>query len=138
MALLILLSSTGFSIDVHYCQDQVRGISLFGSAKSCHDKEINPPCHKTKKTCHQNTYSVENTSKDNCCHNKRVLIEKSDVDATSLQLATIENIKIQFVAAFIAVYVFNYNVDFAVQSFVQYKPPLPDKDVQVLYQSFLI
>ena len=139
MALLMMLSSTGFSMDIHYCQDQMKGISLFGKAKSCHDKEATPPCHKIKKSCHhQENDDVNKAEKDNCCHNETVIIEKSDLDATATQIATIQDIQLDFVAAFVAVYILNYNVQADFQPYAQYKPPLPDRDVQVLYQTFLI
>jgi len=138
MALLMLLSSTGFSMDVHYCQDQVKGISLFGTAKSCHDKQETPPCHQTKKTCHHKEDGISKTDNDNCCHNETVIIEKSDLDATNTQIATFQDIQLEFVAAFITVYILNYDVQTDYHRYAQYKPPLPDRDVQVLYQTFLI
>lgn len=138
MALLMLLSSTGFSMDLHYCQDQLKGISLIGKAKSCHDKQATPPCHKTKKTCHHSNDKLSQTEKDNCCHNETVVIEKTDLDATATQIATVQDIQLEFVAAFVAVYVLNIYAQADFQPYAQYKPPLPDRDIQVLYQTFLI
>ena len=138
MALLLLLSSTGFSMDVHYCQDQIKSVSLFGTAKSCHDKQGTPPCHKAKKACHPKEDDISNTDKDNCCHNETVIIEKSEWDATATPLSTLQDIQLEFITAFACVYVFNYPIQADYPSFTQYKPPLPDRDVQVLYQSFLI
>ena len=138
MALLMMLSSTGFSMDIHYCQDQLKSVSLLGKAKSCHAKQETPPCHKMKKSCHHKEDNVSKADKDNCCHNETVVIEKSDLDATPTQLSTVQDIQLDFVAAFVAVYVFNYSVQADFQPYAQYKPPLPDRDVQVLYQTFLI
>jgi hypothetical protein len=138
MALLMMLSSTGFSMDIHYCQDQLKSVSLLGKAKSCHEKQETPPCHKMKKSCHHKEDNVSKADKDNCCHNETVVIEKSDLDATPTQLSTVQDIQLDFVAAFVAVYVFNYSVQADFQPYAQYKPPLPDRDVQVLYQTFLI
>ena len=138
MALLMMLSSTGFSMDVHYCQDQLKSVSLFGKAKSCHEKQSTPACHQTKKSCHQEEDGISEADKDNCCHNEAVVIEKSDLDGTATQIATLQDIHLDFVAALIVVYVFNYDVQVDYQSYVQYKPPLPDRDVQILYQTFLI
>ncbi len=138
MALLMLLSSTGFSMDVHYCQDQIKSISLFGKAKSCHEKQVTPPCHQAKKICHHKEDGLNEGDKDNCCHNEAVVIEKSDLDATTTQVATVQDLQLEFVATFIAVYVFNYSVQTDYQPYKQYKPPLPGRDIQVLYQTFLI
>ena len=145
MALLMLLSSTGYAMDIHYCQDQLENISLFGKSESCHEKQKTPTCHQTKtsltdgqESCHNKEDDVSKTAEDNCCHNESFLIEKPDLDATPTQSTTVQNIQLDVVAAFIAVYVFNYGIEADYQPFAQYKPPLPDRDVQVLYQTFLI
>ena len=145
MALLMLIASTGFSMDIHYCQDQIRGISFFGKAKSCHEKQKTPPCHKTKtrltdgqEFCHHKEDGVSKAEKDNCCHNETIVIEKSDLDATLTYLTTVHDIQLDFVAAFISVYVFNNSVLAVYQPYALYKPPLPDRDIQVLYQTFLL
>ena len=138
MALLILLSSTGFAMDAHYCQDQFKGISFFGNSESCNDQPETSPCRKTKKSCQHQEDGLSQTEKDACCQNESIVLEKSDMDATIPQLATIQDIQLNFVAAFVAVYIFNNHVDADFQPFEPYKPPLPDRDVQVLYQSFLI
>lgn len=138
MACLLLLSTTGFSMNVHYCQDQLKGISLIGKAKSCHETQEASPCHKVKKACHHKSDNLTQAEKDNCCHNESIVIEKSEVDATSPQLGVEQDIQLSFVAAFVAVYVLDYHVASDYQQYQQYKPPLPDRDRQVLYQSFLI
>ncbi len=138
MALLLLLSSTGFSIDVHYCQDQLMGISFMGKAKSCHDHDSTSLCHHAKKTCHDKIDKEDNSEKDKCCHNESIVIKKSETDATSPLLASTEAIHLDFVTAFVAVYFFNYKLDTYFQTFEQYKPPLPDRDFLLLYQFFLI
>ncbi len=137
MALLLLVSSTGFSMDVHYCQDQLKKISFFGKATSCHEKQSTPACHKTKKTCHHKANNLAEADEDNCCHNETIVIEKSDVEAPSPQLAMLQDTKLEFVALVLAAYIFNYNVesDFHPDKF--YKQPVPDRDIQVLYQTFL-
>ena len=138
MALLMLLSSTGLSIDAHYCQDQIQGISFIGKAKSCHDKQETLPCHKSKNSCQHQNDGVDQADDNDCCHNECLVIEKSDVDATSPQLADIQNKQLDFVAAFVSNYVFDYGILADFQYFDQYRPPLPDRDVQVRYQIFLI
>lgn len=138
MALLMLLSSTGFSMDMHFCQDQLKGISLIGKAKSCHDEPSNTSCHKTKKTCHPANDNLSQTEKDNCCRNETVVFDKTGLDATSTQITTLQDVQLDFVAAFVAVYIQSYNVHADFQPYAQYKSPLPDRDIQVLYQTFLI
>ncbi len=132
MALLILISSTGFSMDVHFCQNQVAGISFFGKA-SCCKKEMN------SKSCHSlQAKNQDGIKKDKCCHDETLVIQKTDVDATGPQYITFNDIQLDFVAVPLGVYLNNYIEQLDVESFDQYKPPLPDRDIQVLYQTFLI
>ena len=138
MAFLMFLASTGLSMDMHYCQNQLQGISLIGKAKSCHDRQRHAPCHKKKKTCHHSNGSAAKADADNCCHNETIAIEKLDLDATAKQIATYQDIPLDFLAALAALYLFDYCEQADFQPYVHYKPPLPDRDVQVLYQTFLI
>lgn len=137
MALLMLLSSTGFSMDVHYCQDQLKGVSLIGKAKTCHDKPDSPACHKAKKSCdHKN--GTSKVDEKNCCHNESIVIEKSVDEATNAQIAALTDLNLDFAAAFVAVYIYSFHIESDYQSFEDYKPPLPDRDFQLIYQTFLI
>jgi len=138
MAMLLLLTTTGFSMDVHYCQDQLSGVSLLGDAKSCNSKEAKSTCRKGGQTSNNESDKADCSDKSNCCQNKKLVIDQSDLEATSPQLAITEESQLEFVAAFVAVYVLNYNQKSPVQTSVPYKPPFPDRDVQVFYQSFLI
>lgn len=134
----MFLSSTGFSMNIHYCQDQLQGISFISKDKCCSDKNIKSTCHKTKNNCHHDTAETEKTDLDNCCHNEKLVIDKSDVDAITPQLGNIQDINIEVINTFVATSVFNYRLKADVQTDAQYKPPLSDRDIQVLYQSFLI
>ena len=137
MALLLLLSSTGFSMDMHFCQSHLSGISFLGKAKSCHEMQSSSSCQKKKMDCNHKENATQD-KKDNCCQNNSIVIEKSDVDATITPVATVQDIQSKFVAALLAVYVFNYSVEVDFQSYELYKPPLPDRDILVFYQTFLI
>lgn len=149
MALLMFLTSTGFSMDMHFCQDRLVSISLLGKAESCH-KLKKSACHTTKKSCHSQKschHSKAGTNqkdlfhlsdKDSCCHNETVVVKKSDIEATAPQLAADQDIQLDVVAAFVMAYLFNYDPQTFHKPHTLYKPPLPDRDIQVLYQTFLI
>ena len=134
MALLMLLSSTGFSMDVHYCQGQIKSIGLFTKAASCHKKQGLPQCHTTKKSCHKK----QNNTKDNCCHNQTLSIEKSDLDATPAQGTELTDVSLDFAVAFVAAFVIPVDKTHIQPAFPFYIPPLPDRDILILYQTFRI
>lgn len=49
LSLVLFLSTTGLTIDKHYCGDSLVSVSLFGDAKSCCDKD-GGCCHREKET----------------------------------------------------------------------------------------
>ena len=138
MAMLISLSSTGFSMDVHYCQEEIQGVSLFGKAKSCHDQQDTPPCHQTKKSCHHSQDGNPKVAKKSCCHNETIVVEHNDLDVTPTPLTNNPNLQLEFLAAYVVAFVLNYRAPADHKPYKHYIPPIPDKDVQVLYQTFLI
>ena len=44
VTLLILVSTTGFTINMHYCHSQLVDLALFAPAKSCCDRTGDTPC----------------------------------------------------------------------------------------------
>ena len=138
MAFLLLVSTTGLSIDMHFCQDQLKSISFIGKATSCHEKQSSSTCHNTKNSCQHKSDCENKNDGDDCCHNEDIVIEKTNFDATSQQIAVNHEIQFDFLAAYVSVFVFNYTFDRKTQPFKNYKTPLPDRDIRILYQTFII
>jgi len=44
IACLILVSTTGFTVNLHYCHDQLIDLALFSPAQSCCDAANEDPC----------------------------------------------------------------------------------------------
>ncbi len=137
MALLLLLSSTGFSMDAHYCQGELKNISLFGKAKGCYDGEIVETINETKKSCKNQHGEIKRAD---CCQNESLVIESIDTDTTNPRLANIQESQFELTTAILAVFVLNYWSKSDIQPPLSHKPPIPldVRDIQVLYQTFLI
>jgi len=140
MAMLMLLSSTGFSIDLHYCQGQIKTFSLTGKARSCHEQVAKDHCKNKKKSCHAasvNQDEVEQSQK-NCCSNKTIQIDGND-EVKKISTVEISPTQIQFITAFVQVYLLEYtNLNKVIIPHLNYIPPLLNKDIPVLVQSFLL
>ncbi len=143
----MLLSSTGFSMDMHFCQDQIKGISFMSEAESCHKETAAPACHNTdsKTACHEGKSHCENDdsktsiSKDDCCHNETVSMDNVDADYSIYKIDIQKQaLQIRFVTAFVAVYILHYNEEINRPTYFSYSPPLLHRDRQILFQSFLI
>jgi hypothetical protein len=140
MAMLVLLSSTGFSMDLHFCQGQLKSFSLFGKAETCHAQAAKSHCQKKKKTCHASISNQDEVGKckKNCCSNKTVKIESNN-DIKNIQTLELAPLQAKFLTAFIQVYLLKKSEqNKAIIPHLNYVPPLLNKDIPVLIQSFLL
>lgn len=113
---LTLIATSGISVNKHYCGNHLASISLLGDG-GC--------------TCGV----MEDEA--NCCHTERSFFHvDDDFSVTPVHTLTVQQ------ASMLTILVCNLSVDFntneAFASFKHYKPPIPDKDIPVLIQSFLI
>jgi len=67
IAVFVLISSTGFTINTHYCHDQLIDMALFAPAKSCCDSNAKGLCH-----------AMDGISKKDHCQDKSVVVEPVD------------------------------------------------------------
>lgn len=134
LTVLILISSIGGSVDVHYCQGQIKSIAFFGKAKSCHDNEIKQTCHHSKKSDKSNN----SNKKENCCHNDKHTIEKSNLDAPNPEFSNLDNFQLKFVATYFVSLSERYHNKIVLNNYREYKPPLVESDILVFYQVFRI
>ncbi len=148
MAFMLLLSSTGFSIDLHFCQGNLKSFSLFGTAASCHAKAEKNHCQKTcsklasgSSTCHSAKPKMAKAedSEKNCCSNKSMKVAP-DMDTQKAVSEQLTETNISFLSAFVAVFYADQTLDLAnlIIPHLNYIPPLLDQDIPVLIQSFLL
>ena len=73
----------------------------------------------------------------NCCHSEREFFQLDD----DFSVAPVQTLSI-YSASIISVFVYHLSLDFdesnKLVAYLNYKPPIPDKDIPVLIQSFLI
>ena len=128
LALLVLVSSTSFSVNMHVCGGHVSSVALVQKAAPCL-MEIIPPCHG----------GIHLEKKSNgCCEDKSVVFEGKDfnskVEHISFELQTASWIaELPYIVS-----VSPSNSTQAYSSFTLYKPPLLSQDISVLVHSFQI
>ncbi len=133
LSAVLLVSASGFTADFHYCQGHLKSYSLVGKAEACHNKKVSNAC-----PFHQNLPDEKEDDK-NCCENETKHFQ-SDEDLffqnTSLELGNIDLVYAQ-VPALDQLNHFKLEEDFTSTDFF-YKPPLIERDLPVLMQSFLL
>ncbi len=140
LSMLIFISSTGFSIDLHYCQGKVKSFSFFGKAPSCHQQNKKKHCKKKEKTCHSTFSKQDQIGKcqKDCCSNRTFKIESND-RPKQLQPVEIFPIQVQFLTSFVQVFLLKKrDLHKIIIPYLNYIPPLLNKNIPVLVQSFLL
>lgn len=131
LALLMLVSSVGFSMNTHFCGGEAVETSF---SIGLHNPDCGMP--DMDRECESIPSKEKQIKQKPCCENQHQLLqldENADVQITSIEVHPV------FLVAFIHSFV--QPVLFADQSLIHntyYSPPIPDRDIQVLFQTFLI
>lgn len=126
LAFLVLFSTMSFSIHEHYCGDTLVDTAIFKQAKT---RGIEMSLSKTT--------SEDVILQKNCCKNEHIVIEGQDELKTTVNSLSLD--QQLFVASFVYYYINLFEgLDEKVIPFKNFPLPLVDKDIQVLYQTFLI
>lgn len=129
LALLMFLTSTGFSVDMHHCNGEFKSFSLFGKAKSCHsDAKITCPHHKNM-----------TAEKKDCCTNQTHTF-RADRDLQQAQTVdfTLTGPLQNFVTTYILTFRKSQITSDENPVFARYRPPPLRRNIPVLFQSFLL
>jgi len=144
LTFLMLFSSIGFSMDVHFCGGKIETIGFYGKADECDmmkkaemQKQSHACCPSTKKVKSHCQKKSDSISKEDCCQNETFLLQSTDDGQTSntLDLATTD---LTFVSLFVFNQLFNFDSETEINNFNHYSPPLIPQDVTILHQVFLI
>ena len=128
LALLVLVSSSSFMVNMHFCGGHVQSVSLIEEAAPCPMEVQLPPCHKKMAT-----------KKSGCCEDKHVAFEGKDFNAQVQDFSMFSLQAINWVATLpMIMEVIQFNEALTFSNHTPYKPPIVERDIPVLVQSFLI
>lgn len=124
MAFLVLFSTMSFTVNKHYCGKMLVGQTIFSEVESC---------------CPMMDHSSDENSpeKKKCCTDKKVSVEGQSELKTTFHSFDFQQ-QLVF-TAFVYSYINSFeSLPKQVVHFRDYYPPPLDKDIPVLYQTFLI
>lgn len=136
MAALMFCTSISFAVDLHYCKGDLKSFSLIGKAKTCHEMA------QAKAHCPHHAKMMQKASKmdeeKGCCENKTLHFQfDQDQQIESIDFA-ISTPSLQFLVAYVTVFV-QKNISIRhTPNFLTYKPPTIERNIPVLFQSFLL
>lgn len=131
LAFSIFFSSTGFVLNKHFCQDELKSVAVFFKAEACH-------VQKAMKNCPMHAAMGHSASKEakGCCEDSSDYV-KSETDQLNIQ----PTIDLQFDPVLMNVLLVAFNVplntfDKKAIHYLNYKPPLILVDLPVRFQTF--
>ena len=125
MAFVVLVSTTSFTVNMHYCGDTLVETAIFNKAKGC-GMEMEKP-------------STDGCSitKNNCCDDKQLVVDGQDELQLSIDKISIEQ------QVFITSFVYSYinlfeGLNNNVSSYDDYEPPLVIRQIFKIGETYLI
>ena len=132
MAILILVSATGFSVHAHTCAGELQDFAFYAEADNCpmEVKVVKPSCHSE---AHKFTIQEEP-----CCQNHSYQLEqhKETVEQASVKVLKPELQLIALAYTFVLPLLQENSTDIVIPEAYQY-PPVA-RDIPVFVQSFLL
>ncbi|NNE26898.1 MAG: hypothetical protein HKN09_08645 [Saprospiraceae bacterium] len=123
MAFMVMISTSGLSMDAHFCSGKVKRISFYTKAKTC--KEV----AASKKSCCSNKRSTQLNACSNglhdkgCCSNESIRLS-ADFDFIKVIVA---DVVVQFPSAILELFSKNLSLNFNTylnKKYLNFKPPL--------------
>lgn len=131
MALAVFFSSTGFVLNTHYCQDELKNVALFVKAK---------PCHPQKNMKHCPLHGSDDTNKQNeaegCCDDRSDYVKSESDQISPVHKTQVEINPVQLNVILIALQIELPPIDSRTRHYLNYKPPLIVCDIPVQLQTF--
>lgn len=126
LAFVVLLSTTSFTVDMHYCGDFLVDTGVFSKAETCGMEEEKPSSNETSEF------------KKSCCSNEQIFIDgQEELRVNSVDI-TIEKQQL-FATAFLATYINLFEVsDKYLIPYKEYSPPKLIENTRILNQVFRI
>jgi len=140
MAVLVLMTSVGISVDMHYCGGELKTVNFFGKAKSCHNEAAGIICPHHAKQNLVNGEKGNSVKKKNCCENKLQQFQ-ADQALAFVDADFVENEPVldsNFMIAFVDVFLKKSVSPQLLSPNFHYQPPIILRDTYALFEVFLL
>ncbi len=122
LSFIVLFSTMSFTIDKHFCGETLIDVAYFGKADDCGMKmKVDQQKMKKKK----------------CCKNETEVIESPTFDKEKITTVTPENITFVIYHLYSYINIFQ-EISIEKEYYKDFSPPDLERDIQVLYETFLI
>ncbi len=124
------MSSIGHSVNFHFCGGEINNVAIFSQAQKCivHDRS----CDQDTKGNHDSLHNK------GCCEDKSVVIDADKYLSKITEKIADKSYQKVPLALISITQIENSLNGLAYSHFVKYKPPLIERDITILVQTFLI
>lgn len=133
LSLLVLVSSTGFSVGMHFCAGKISDLSFYGEASECfmeQKSQTQPPC---------NTYMNEEFPKGSCCEDHQLIVDQLESATETNGLVLSKTLHLKVIAAIKVVILQLFAPQEELKpAYALYISPSIARDIPVLVRSLLI
>ncbi|MEM6522329.1 MAG: hypothetical protein AAF693_01000 [Bacteroidota bacterium] len=119
LALMLLMATTGVTINKHYCMGRLKSVSVFHEAKSCL-ADHGRVCPK------------------NCCEYEQEECKVEDLNKVNHNYNFSQDVHLISTAEFVVILDGLYAPNSDKPDYLNYKPPLIERNIPVQVQSFLL
>ena len=128
LSLAVLFSTLSFTVEKHVCMGEVTDVSYFDKVESC---------GMEKTECDDAESDHDVAKRQNCCDTLQELIPGDPAEQQAIQALEIQDF--DYIVSYISTYLSEYE-QLEKVDFIEYgpDPPLVERDIQALYQTFLI
>ncbi|MGB6152925.1 MAG: hypothetical protein WBG48_13160 [Pricia sp.] len=126
MAFVVLLTTSSFTIDMHYCGDTLVDFSFVQKVEACAMEKVQSP-----QPCESSM------SEKSCCSDEQFAVDGQDEVKISFDQLSFE--QQTFIASLFYTYINPFiELDESIVPFKAYSPPFLIRDVQTLHETYLI
>jgi hypothetical protein len=121
------MSSISHAVSFHICGGDLQSMAIFGKAQ---------PCEEHDNACHHDGTKHTSIDPKGCCEDATVSIDGDAYKIT--EKVTVENSQFFFLSLANSVPEVNAYAGLTQAHFSRYRPPLIERDITILVQTFLI
>lgn len=118
LAILLLVATTGVTLNKHYCMGRLKSVAIFASANPCSENGVPTPMP--------------------CCEDTSEQLKVDELTKASFDFKGTADLYQIAAIAYVLLEQNYLSLDENKPAYYNYSPPLPDQDIRVLNQVFLI
>ena len=135
LAFLIFVSSAGFTLNSHFCQDTLQSVAIFLTPENCHERAAHCAMNAAKSCCSKKKNTCSESEDKDCCEDKSEFV-KADIDFTPFAVSDFQMDLPALLSSPISIHFEAIFTDKLIR-FTNYIPPPLIRNLPVLFQSFL-